>query len=92
MIISDQIVSARALLRWNVNILADKSGVSAVTIRRMETRGTGVSNAANVQAVQNALENAGIDFINQNQDSIGDNKGVGVRFKHAQHHNKTMQG
>ncbi len=75
MIDAAQMRAARALLKWSIAELSNKTGVSVPTIQRMESRGTGVSAVNNVEAVTRALENAGIEFISEN------GGGAGVRFK-----------
>ncbi|WP_282608431.1 helix-turn-helix domain-containing protein [Pelagibius sp. Alg239-R121] len=67
--------AARALLKWSIADLAERSGVSVPTIQRMESRGTGSSTAVNVDVIRRALETAGIEFIAEN------GGGAGVRFK-----------
>ncbi len=78
MIIATQLRAARSLLTWNQKDLAEASGVSLPTIKRMEAsdgevRGT----ASNVWRVQAALEDAGIIFIDEN----GGGPGVRLRKK-----------
>ena len=73
---SAQTRAARGLLGWSQSQLAEASGIGLSTIRRMEgsdgpLRGT----AGNVWKVQQALENAGVIFIN------ADEEGPGVRLK-----------
>ena len=64
MVTAAQIRAARALLGWNGSQLAEAAGLSLQTIRRMESDlGPGRSAAANVDAVQRALEDAGVVFI-----------------------------
>ena len=76
MITGDQIRAARALLRWSAKLLAEKSGVSVPTIQRMEVAG-GVPTAItkNLEAIEQTLRNAGIEFIDEN------GGGVGIRFR-----------
>lgn len=79
MIISVQIKAARALLRWSLSVLAEKSGVSVPTIQRMEaSEGVPRSISSTLDAVQKTLEEAGIEFIPENDG------GVGVRYKEPQ--------
>lgn len=59
---SAQIRAARGFLAWSQTELAEKSGVSLPTIKRMETKGLESCNFGNVKAVQEALETAGITF------------------------------
>lgn len=75
MISSGQIRAARGFLNWNQGQLAENSKLSVQTIKRMESKGTGASTAANVQAVVTALESAGCTFL------ADDGNGVGVRAK-----------
>ena len=77
MISDAQLRAARGLLGWNQHRLAESSGVSLSTIRRMESsEGLIRGNAANVWKIQQALEDVGIEFTN------GD--APGVRLKHPQ--------
>lgn len=72
-----QIRAARALLDWNQQRLADESGVSLATIRRIESpRGPDRSTAPNKDAIQRSLEKAGVVFLIK--DTHG---GPGVRLK-----------
>jgi len=79
MVTAGQIRAARALLGWSGAQLANAAGVSLQTIRRMESDlGPGRSSAANVEAVQRALEMAGVVFLEA--DGAGA-AGPGVRLK-----------
>lgn len=79
MLTAAQIRAARALLGWSQPALAKASGVSLPTIVRMEGPvGPGRSSAANVEAVQRALETAGVVFLEA--DGVGA-AGPGVRLK-----------
>ena len=76
MLTGAQIRAARALLRWSAGILAKESGLSLPTLQRMEaTDGVPASYSKNLEAVENALTKAGINFISEN------GGGVGVRFR-----------
>ena len=78
MITGGQLRAARGLIEWNQITLAEKSGVALSTIRRMEgERGLLRSSAENVLKVQQALETAGIIFIDA-EEGVG---GPGVRVK-----------
>ena len=69
--------AARGLIEWNQSILAEKSGLALSTIKRMEgERGLLRSTAGNVLKIQNALEDAGIIFIDA-EEGVG---GPGVRL------------
>ena len=77
MIASSQIRSARHALRWSVSELAELSGVSTSTIKRVEaTDLEPKSTRANMAALQSAFEAAGIEFI-----GTPDN-GPGIRLYH----------
>ena len=73
---SDQIRAGRALLRWSAGDLARHSSVSLRTIRRAELADVGTTlTAANTLAIRNALEAAGVEFIDEN------GGGAGVRLR-----------
>jgi transcriptional regulator with XRE-family HTH domain len=72
MIISEQIRAARQLLRITADELADLSGVGVATIRRYELMsGVPSGNARSVEAIQQALEKAGVEFIGTPDDRPG---------------------
>jgi transcriptional regulator with XRE-family HTH domain len=75
-LISAQIRSARALIKWTAEDLSRQSAVSLRTIRRAELaeRDTALTEA-NDLAIRRALEAAGVDFIDE------DGGGAGVRLK-----------
>jgi predicted transcriptional regulator len=76
MLRSEQIRAARALLRWSAQKLADESGVSWKTIQRMESQdGVPSATARNVDKIQHTLEEAGVIFIDE------DEEGPGVRLR-----------
>jgi transcriptional regulator with XRE-family HTH domain len=71
-----QMRAARALLRWSAAELAEVSAVGANTIRRAESEdGITSMTAANQRAIRQALENAGVQFIEEN------GGGPGVRLR-----------
>ena len=75
MITGIQIRMARAALRWSAKELASKTGVSWGTIQRMEaTDGVPSALGQNLEAVQLALEAAGIELID------ADNGGPSIRL------------
>jgi len=75
---ASQIKAARALVDWSQPRLAEASGLSMPTIRRMEgPLGPGRSTAANVEAVRRALEAAGVVFMEAGEVKNG---GPGVRL------------
>jgi transcriptional regulator with XRE-family HTH domain len=74
MLTSEQIRGARAMLRIEQRELADKSGVSLETIKRIErTPGPISAYTATVDKLRRALEAAGIEF------SDGDEPGVRLK-------------
>jgi transcriptional regulator with XRE-family HTH domain len=76
MITNAQLRAARGLLGWSQARLAEGSGLGIATVKRMEgERGPLRSSAENVLKVQHALENAGVIFID------ADEEGPGVRLK-----------
>ncbi len=73
---SAQMRAARAMLRWSALDLAAESKVGVATIRRVEVlEGEIPVTPANEAAIRQALERAGIEFIEEN--GIGE----GVRFR-----------
>jgi DNA-binding Xre family transcriptional regulator len=72
LITTPQIRAARALLRWSANDLSDKSGVGISTIKRLEVmEGVPAINISTMVAIQNALEEAGVEFIGSPEDKPG---------------------
>jgi hypothetical protein len=66
-ILGSQMRAARALLRWSAADLVRESGVSLATIHRAEAvDGKSAMTLANASAVRRALENAGVEFIEEN--------------------------
>jgi transcriptional regulator with XRE-family HTH domain len=79
MLTSAQMRAARALLRWSAEDLARKSAVGVTTIRRAElTEHKTSMTMANDLAIRRALEDAGVEFINEN----GGGEGVRLRKRH----------
>ncbi len=76
MITGEQIKSARALLRWNQTQLAERAGISVETVKRLERmKGNVSAYAATVEAVEQAFETAGIEFL--------DDDAPGVRLRRS---------
>jgi predicted transcriptional regulator len=73
MVSSRQIRAARALLGWSQQELADRAIVSLNALARLE-RETVDSRMSTLQAVEDALTKAGVEFIAAGQ------KGEGVRL------------
>jgi len=73
---SPQIRAARGLLRWSAEDLAREAALGLATIRRAEGAENETSmTAANGLAVRRALEEAGVEFIDEN------GGGPGVRLR-----------
>jgi DNA-binding XRE family transcriptional regulator len=66
--------AARALIGWSQTMLAEKVGVSLLTIKRMETGTEKVSDDVRTRA-REALEAVGIEF------TYGSRPGVRIRAK-----------
>lgn len=80
MITASQMRAARAMLGIDQPALADLSGLSLMTIQRMEActdqvRGTVVT----LSKVVDAIENCGIEFIDEYRPTIGIGRGVRLR-------------
>lgn len=81
---SAQIRAARALLRWSADELARQSAVGVTTIRRAElTEHQTSMTMANNLTVRRVLEDAGVEFIDEN------GGGVGVRLRKRQRSKKS---
>jgi len=73
-----QIKAARALLGWSQSDLARRSGVSEPTIARLESvDGQLGGREETVRKIRTALENSGIEFIDENG-----SPGVRLRERH----------
>src|SRR5260370_10227364 len=71
-ILGAQIRAARALLRWSAADLVRKSGVSLATIHRAESvDGKTAMTLTNASAIRRALENAGVELIEENGGGLG---------------------
>jgi len=76
---SELIRAARALVRWEQRDLAEASLVSLATIKRLESKpGFMAAHLSTVGALRNALEAAGVEFIDEN------GGGPGVRLRKGQ--------
>ena len=77
MIVAKQVKAARVLLAMSQRYLAWRSDLSIPTIQRMEASDGPVrGNSQNVWKLQNALEEAGIEFI-----EATNGRGPGVRLR-----------
>ncbi|NBC33971.1 MAG: helix-turn-helix domain-containing protein [Alphaproteobacteria bacterium] len=74
-----QIRAARGLLSWSQRVLADRSGVSEATIKRMEAGDAPLQGRYDTVArLRRAFEEAGVVFLSEN------GGGPGVRLdKHS---------
>lgn len=78
-ITSEQIRAARALLRWEQKDLAEKSGISLPSVKRLEgARGPLAAHGRTIAALQLALEGGGIVFLADGEAAPG---GPGVRLR-----------
>lgn len=68
----NQLKAARALIGIDQTEVATRAGVNVNTVRNMEASGSGAisGRAQNVQAVQRALEEVGIEFLNHGQPGV----------------------
>jgi transcriptional regulator with XRE-family HTH domain len=77
MIFPVQIRAARNLLGLNQEDLAKRASIAVVTLKRLEAAGTEIRGSAQTMArIQQALEKAGIIFIDQDAQA-----GPGVRLR-----------
>ena len=65
--------AARVLLGWKQDDLAEHSGVGLSAIRQFEGNKTATPHRTTLKALQQAFEDAGIEFIDDN--------GIGVKLK-----------
>jgi transcriptional regulator with XRE-family HTH domain len=76
---SEQVRAARALLRWEQRDLAEASGVSLPSVKRLETQpGALAAQERTIVELRKALEKAGVEFIAEN----GGGPGVRLRKVH----------
>jgi transcriptional regulator with XRE-family HTH domain len=75
-----QVKAARALLSWSQADLAHRSGVSEPTIARLESGEGGLGGREGTgEKIRRAIENAGVEFIDEN------GGGPGVRLRKQKH-------
>ncbi len=79
MVHSEHLRAARALLGWRQEDLSKASGIGLATIQRIE-KGSGPlrANVSTAVKIQEALERAGVRFLERDQ-----NGGIGVRLTHT---------
>lgn len=76
MITSGQIKSARGLIGWTARQLAEKAEIGFSTLIRLESEdGVPSSHVKTLEAIKNAFESAGIEFIGTPEE------GAGVRWR-----------
>lgn len=69
---AEQVRAARGLLRWSQQELAERSGISVPTIKRLEAmEGELSGHTATIRSIQAALEAAGVQFIPENGGGAG---------------------
>ncbi|MCR6671489.1 helix-turn-helix domain-containing protein [Devosia ginsengisoli] len=67
-----QVKAARALLGWSQKDLADASGISEPTIKRLEAGDGGLGGrAGTADAIRSCIEAAGVQFIPENGGGVG---------------------
>jgi len=71
-----QLKMARAAVGWGVRELAEKAGVTANTVTRIENGAD--AKQSTIDRLRNALETGGIEFIDEN------GGGLGVRLRKHQ--------
>jgi len=77
-ITSEQVRAARGLLRWEQRDLAEKSGVSIASIKRLERApGQVMAHSATIVAVVEAFNAGGVEFM------FGDQPGVRLKTSKA---------
>ena len=69
---SEQVRAARMLLRWEQKDLAEASGVSLPSIKRLETQpGDLGAQERTIGAIARALKEAGVEIISENGGGAG---------------------
>lgn len=81
MILVEQIRAARALLGVTQNELAKMAGISLGTLNNIERGNQSDPKVSTMRAIQQALEDAGVEFTDERSG------GIGVRFSAAQRKN-----
>lgn len=75
-----QLRAARALLSWSQDRLAEASGVSLATIKRLEPGdGSLPTKVETMEKLRAALENAGVEFTNGGEPGVKLRKAKGRR-------------
>ena len=72
MVTGNQIRVARFALRWSIQLLSEKTGVSTRTLKRIEAEdGVPSASARTIENVRATLESGGIEFIGTPEDGPG---------------------
>lgn len=78
MLSSEQVRAARAILRMEQSQLAELSGVSLPSIKRLETQpGQLAAQERTATAIRTALENAGVTFLDEGDVATGPGVALG---------------
>jgi transcriptional regulator with XRE-family HTH domain len=72
-----QLRMARAAIGWGVRDLAEKAGVTANTVTRIENGSD--AKQSTIEALQRALEAAGVEFTNGDQPGVRLTKAAAAR-------------
>ncbi|WP_431861376.1 helix-turn-helix domain-containing protein [Azospirillum sp.] len=75
MITAAQIRAARAILGWKQTDLAERSGVSEMSVKNIE-RGASDPRGSTLAKLQSAFEAAGVQFLDPGQHSMSGGHGV----------------
>lgn len=75
LVTADQLRAARALLGLSQGKLAERTGLSSMTIKRAEGAGKPPPSGATIETIRSVLESAGVEFIPEN------GGGAGVRLR-----------
>lgn len=82
MLTAEQLRGARAMLRWEQATIAEKSGISVETIKRLEKMAGPLTSTrvATLQALKATYQEAGLLFLDPGQVTSG---GPGIRLQEA---------
>lgn len=76
----EQIRAARALLKWSARELAQASGIGWATIQRLESKDGPLAGYDQThEAIRNALETQGIQFLESGQVATGPGVALGAK-------------
>jgi transcriptional regulator with XRE-family HTH domain len=81
-----QLRMARAAMGWGVRELAEKAGITANTVTRIENGAD--AKQSTMDALQRALEAAGIEFTNGDQPGVRLTKAAAAQSAHPAHPSK----